>query len=152
MVKRVIMLVGVLVLAASLPALALAQVSAGGTGTVTATGDGSAGIRGAGDVSLSGNGTLLVIDRAGDATILVQGDGFRVERGSRILYRGFNGTATVSGSDFSVGLRGTGIELEATGTGAVRLIGTGTYTINGATGEWLPGEGVTLSLESAPAE
>lgn len=111
------------------PQVAYAQ-SGGGTGTLKATGDGLAGIRGSGDVTISGSGVLWIRDRAGDALIQISGSGNRREgENGWIRYSGFNGEASISGSAITVALTGTGIDLEATGTGRFVLRGSGSYTV-----------------------
>jgi hypothetical protein len=121
-----------------------------GSGTVTATGGGRAEVSGSGEVSITGNGTLSVYDRAGDATISISGNGRKTTREYRngaklITYSGYDGTATVSGTNIQVILTGTKIDLSATGTGIVRLRGKGSYTLNGAAGEWT-NNGIVLTL------
>lgn len=121
-----IALVGAGVLA---PQTAYAQ-SGGGKGTLTASGDGLAGIRGNGDVIISGNGILWIRDSAGDAVINVSGSGTRKEgENGWIRYSGFDGQATVSGSQITVALSGYDINLEATGTGKFVLRGNGSYSV-----------------------
>ncbi len=111
------------------PQTAYAQ-SGGGTGTLKATGDGLAGIRGGGDVSISGSGVLWIRDHAGDAIINVSGGGNRSEKeGGWVRYSGFNGEASVSGSGITVALSGYDINLEAIGTGRFVLRGNGSYTV-----------------------
>ncbi len=110
------------------PQSAYAQ-SGGGNGTLKATGDGLAGIRGNGTVTISGNGILWIRDRAGDAVINVSGNGKRAEKNGWIRYSGFQGQATVSGSQITVALSGYDINLEATGTGKFILRGNGSYTV-----------------------
>jgi hypothetical protein len=111
--------------------------SGGGTGILTASGNGLAWIRGNGAIIISGNGILEIRDHAGDAAIRVSGAGKKTElAGGVIRYIGFNGTATVSGSDVAVSLSGYNIRLEARGTGKFILRGSGTYTVNGVHGTW----------------
>lgn len=117
-----------------------------GTGTLTAEGDGRAQMRGSGTVIISGSGLLIIRDTAGDVAIEVSGDGNRRAQGSIVTYRGFNGTATISGSNFSLSLRGTDISLTAAGTGAIRLQGSGTFTIGSVTNDWTD-RGVDVRLE-----
>lgn len=118
------------------PQPALAD-SGGGTGVLTASGNGLAWIRGNGTITISGNGILEIRDHAGDAEIRVSGAGKKTElAGGVIRYIGFNGSATVSGSDVSVSLSGYNIRLEARGTGKFILRGNGTYTVNGVHGTW----------------
>lgn len=118
------------------PQVALAD-SGGGTGVLTASGNGLAWIRGNGTITISGNGILEIRDYAGDAVIRVSGAGKKTELPSGVIrYIGFNGTASVSGSDVSVALSGYNIRLEARGTGKFILRGNGTYEVNGVHGVW----------------
>ena len=111
------------------PQTAYAQAG-GRTGTLKATGDGLAGIRGGGDVTISGSGILWIRDHAGDAVINVSGGGNRREgENGWVRYSGFNGEASVSGSQITVALSGFGIDLEATGTGKFMLRGSGSYSV-----------------------
>ncbi len=111
------------------PQTAFAE-SGGGTGTLTADGDGLAGIRGNGTVTISGNGILWIRDHAGDAAITISGNGVRdALPGGWIRYSGFNGSATVSGSQITVALSGYSIHLNATGTGKFVLRGNGSYSV-----------------------
>ena len=97
-----------------------------GTGTLTAEGSGTALVRGAIDMQLAADaGSLFVVDRYGDMAIEVTGGGTRTEDGSSVIYTGFNGDATISGSDVVVTMTGTGIDLAVDGTGTAILIGTG---------------------------
>ena len=109
-----------------------------GTGTLTAEGSGTALVRGEIEMQLSADsGSLSVVDRAGDMVINVTGDGTRTEDGSMVVYTGFNGDATITGSDVVVTMTGTGIELTVEGTGTAVLIGTGSYEVtDGQSGEW----------------
>ncbi len=101
-----------------------------GAGTLKAEGDGLAALRGQGAVSLRGNGILWVRDRAGDASIQVEGYGVRTELPNGwIRYSGFRGEAVISGSAITVALSGYDIHLEATGTGRFVLRGNGHYTV-----------------------
>ena len=130
----------------------LAQESFSGTGTITAWGNGSAAMHGDGTVTITGNGVLYVIDRYGDAEIEVSGDGYRTERKyhgyTLLIYRGFNGEATISGTHFGAMLRGKDIHLTAEGTGKIVLKGRGEYEINGRTYSWTA-DGVTVQFGSA---
>ncbi|MEA1905777.1 MAG: hypothetical protein U9N12_02310 [Euryarchaeota archaeon] len=109
-----------------------------GTGTLTAEGSGTALVRGDIEMQLSADaGSLSVCDRAGDMAINITGEGTRTEDGSIVIYTGFNGDATISGSDVVVTMTGTGIELTVDGTGTAVLIGTGSYeVVGGRSGEW----------------
>ncbi|MFV1950261.1 MAG: hypothetical protein ACC633_10090 [Anaerolineales bacterium] len=126
------------------PNTAYAQ-SGGGTGSLTASGVGLAGVRGNGTATISGNGILYVRDYGGDANIQVSGEGVRTELPSGwIRYSGFNGQATISGSNFKIGLSGFNINLYATGTGSFVLRGSGSYSVEKdgvviASGKWVEG-------------
>lgn len=124
------------VLALLLTSVAAAE-QGGGTGTLTAKGDGLAALRGSMTVTLRGSGMLLIRDQGGDATIQVNGRGYKKELpGGTIVYIGFNGKAEITGSAVTVALRGRGIKLEATGTGRYLLRGHGTYHTEKGDGEW----------------
>nr|QNO47416.1 hypothetical protein MPGFIOMI_00014 [Methanosarcinales archaeon ANME-2c ERB4] len=109
-----------------------------GNGTLTAEGSGTVLIRGDIEMQLEADaGSLSVVDRAGDTIITVTEDGARTEDGSMVIYTGFNGNATITGSDVVVTITGTGIELTVEGTGTAVLIGTGSYEVTGGrSGEW----------------
>ena len=109
-----------------------------GTGTLTAEGSGTTLVRGDIEMQLSADaGSLSVVDRDGDMIITVTGDGARTDDGSIVVYTGFNGDATISGSDVVVTMTGTGIDLTVDGTGTAILIGTGLYEVTGGrSGEW----------------
>ena len=109
-----------------------------GTGTLTAEGSGTALVRGDVEMQLSADaGSFSVCDRAGDMAINVAGEGTRTDDGSIVIYTGFNGDATITGSDVVVTMTGTGIELAVDGTGTAVLIGTGSYEVaGGRSGEW----------------
>ncbi len=107
-----------------------------GTGTLEASGSGTAWIHGSPDLSLSCDyGTLMVHDRKGDMAITVTGNGVEDQSGRWTMYHGFDGTADITGSDVSVALVGSGIDLTVTGTGRAILVGDGTYHVTGSGGE-----------------
>ncbi|RZN37373.1 MAG: hypothetical protein EF813_05845 [Methanosarcinales archaeon] len=118
-----------------------------GTGTLTAEGSGTALVRGNIKMQLSADaGSLSVVDRNGDMVITTTGDGDKTDDGSMMVYTGFNGDATISGSDVVVTITGTRIGLAVNGTGTTVLIGTGSYEVTGGrSGEWRNQE-----LESTP--
>jgi hypothetical protein len=118
---------------------ALAQAGAPGagggergpSGLLHATGSGHAVV--VGRVTLSGNlprrSVLRVIDRAGDASVHVAG--VRVPlRKRRALLRRASGIVFASGSDVTLHLTGTGMDLSAAGVGRATLRGTGRYRLN----------------------
>lgn len=80
--------------------------------------------------TISGNGILWIQDRGGDAVINVSGNGIRSEgENGWVRYAGFDGQATISGSQITVVLSGYDINLEATGTGRFVLRGKGSYSV-----------------------
>lgn len=108
-----------------------------GTGELHAWGDGLAGVRGNGEVTITGNGIVYFRDHAGDATWSASGKGTRRNLPSGwIVYAGFDGTFEAQGSHIAIVLRGYDIELWATGTGRVVLHGSGEYEINGQRQDW----------------
>ncbi len=147
--KWTLVLVVVMVVSLLIPAVAFAD-QGGGTGTLVAQGDGLAGLRGGGQVTISGRGVLYIKDSGGDAVIQVSGNGIRTELPSGwIRYAGFDGEAQVRGSAITVALSGVNIHLRATGHGRFALWGTGTYEVNGITGVWTE-RGQVLELPAAP--
>jgi tetratricopeptide (TPR) repeat protein len=102
------------------------EVYVSGTGILIAEGDGIATLSGNGTIDVSGNGTLVVTDDGGDAQIDVSGFGFKNHTGNTYYYEG-TGSALISGSNITVVVNGTDIDLWAKGTGWALLNGTGTY-------------------------
>ncbi len=130
-----------------IPTIALAA-SGGGTGTLTAWGTGKGVVKGDGSITASGNGDLWVYDAAGDLDIDIQGTGVKTEFPSGwIHYKGFNGRAVITGSQFTVVISGVHIRLHASGHGRFALRGQGGYHTSGS--------GWTLDttlIESTPGE
>lgn len=121
-----------------------------GTGTIVARGSGTAILDGDIDsLALSGAGGLVIVDHAGDVTVRVSGRGARKVSGDTITYVGFNGKATISGSDVTVKLGGVNVKLAAQGSGSFTLQGKGSYdtmpTAAGGEGSWAT-TGVTGEL------
>jgi hypothetical protein len=152
--KRFVMMMvmAVALVLAVAPIATYAQgVEVGGTGTLTAEGDGRATLYGGGTFSAtSGAGQLWIYDRNGDAEITVTGEGRLTKTvlangDIRYYYRGFKGTAAISGSDVGIILKGLDMTLTAEGTGRATLYGSGTYTVNGESGVWSY-QGVRLNL------
>jgi hypothetical protein len=108
-----------------------------GTGELHAWGDGMAGVQGDVETTITGNGMLLIRDRAGDGEWTVSGIGRRrpLPRGWT-AYIGFDGTVEAEGSCITVLLSGYDIELWAEGTGVALLFGEGGYEIRHGDGEW----------------
>ena len=105
------------------------------TGTLTAQGEGTPRLYMTnGSVQISGNGTLMVshnakLTFAGAAPTAKPG---KLAGQEMDAYNDFNGSATITGSNYSVGMYGTGIALTATGNGFAILFGTGAYALTGA--------------------
>jgi len=114
------------------PTVALAA-SGGGTGTLTAWGTGKGAVKGNGSITASGNGDLWIYDAAGDADIIIQGTGVKSEFPSGwIHYQGFNGRASITGSQVTVVISGDHIRLHARGNGRFALRGQGGYHTSGS--------------------
>ncbi|MEW6529174.1 MAG: hypothetical protein AB1391_04755 [Candidatus Micrarchaeota archaeon] len=100
----------------------------GGIGNLYADGDGKVALTGAGTIKITGtNGTLTIVDYAGDVQITITGKGTKSVNGNTTTYTGFDGAATIIGSNMQVTIEGTNIDLEASGTGTAVLTGIGTY-------------------------
>jgi hypothetical protein len=150
---RIVQALGLaVVLALFLTTVAAAEHGAG-TGTLTAKGNGLAALRGDLSVTLTGSGLLVIRDQAGDATIAVTGRGYKTKGppqgkefpNGTIAYFGFDGKAEISGSAITVSLRGSDIELEATGTGKFLLRGHGSYHTDKGGGAWTE-DGAVVTL------
>ncbi len=130
-----------------LPTIALAA-SGGGEGTLIAWGSGKGVVQGNGTISIAGNGNLWIRDDAGDAYIYVSGEGEKQEHPNGwIHYEGFDGRATITGSDVTVVIAGYQIRMYARGSGRFALRGAGGYRTTGS--------GWTLDtslIESTPGE
>jgi hypothetical protein len=143
--KLTVALTMALCIALLLTAVAAAEHGSG-TGTLTAQGDGLAVMRGAGTITLSGSGVLTIRDLGDDAKVIWTGKGFKRELNDRtVIYGGFNGQATITGSNILVSLKGKNIDLKATGTGKFLLRGHGTYSTEHESGEWTE-QGQTVIL------
>jgi len=139
--KKVLTLIVVVVVAllAAVPVVNAQEpiVDLSGEGSLNAQGDGMAILWGRGTVDLSGNGTLWIKDKAGDAVIEVTGQGDKKEFSDGWLqYAGFHGTAHVEGSRIAVIVAGVDIELDAHGRGRAWLWGHGSYQSSSGSGEW----------------
>ncbi|MDK2825292.1 MAG: hypothetical protein PWQ63_158 [Methanolobus sp.] len=121
-------------------------ITLSGTGNLTANGNGT--------VVLSGNITIdataedvniIIKDLADDATINTDGAtynesnidaGNSTDNNRAFVFIGLSGNVHIEGSRLTVMIKGTGINLEAEGTGSVVLAGEGTYIADGTNGQW----------------
>ena len=114
-----------------LPGAALAA-SGSGNGVLRAWGRGEGAVQGDGSITVTGNGNLWVRDDAGDVRIYIKGEGVREDLPSGwIHYYGFDGSATISGSDVTVGISGDHIRIYARGAGRFALRGQGSDRTSG---------------------
>jgi len=110
-----------------------------GKGTVTAKGKGVAKFEGAGSFEVTGTGILWIVDCSmnNDLQVNVSGPGQKINTPSFLyVYKGFNGSATVSGSRMKVLIRGNDIKLSVTGVGKLHLKGRGTCQKGGQEIPW----------------
>ncbi len=101
-------------------------VTLSGSGTLVAQGDGSAHIVGTGGIKVRSPlvGTLLV---SPEAEVTTDGQGtYTTLDNSWVEYQGF-GSATIRGTNMTVDINGTSIDIIARGTGTANLSGTGKY-------------------------
>lgn len=114
------------------PSIALAA-SGGGDGLLIAWGAGKGVVYGEGRITVTGNGDLYIQDHAGDADINVQGDGTRRELGDGwIHYEGFDGRASIEGSEITVAISGDHLRMIARGRGRFTLRGQGGFRTKGS--------------------
>ena len=132
-----------------------------GTDTLNASGSGTAWIIGSLDLALSCDyGTLMAHDHIGDMDIKVTGNGVKDQSGRWTMYHGFDGNADITGSDVSVVLVGSGVDLTVTGTGRAILVGDGTYQVHGdgdddviSSGDWQEQrDGYDIGMEAIVSE
>ena len=136
-----------LVLMLSMAATGLASADViHGKGTLHAEGSGKATLRMSGQIKITSHGSGTVYIYGAD-TIHAEGDGKRTDRGRLVIFRGHQGTITVTGERMAVRIVGKDIEFDARGKGTAILRGRGTYeTGDGYTGDW-QANGLTLKVE-----
>lgn len=135
----------VLMLGMALTGLASADVIRG-KGTLHAEGSGAATLRMSGHIKITSHGSGVVYIHGAEG-IRAEGDGNRVDRGRLVIFRGHEGTISITGERMVVRIVGQEIEFDARGKGTAILRGRGTYeTGNGHTGDWEP-NGLTLEVE-----
>ena len=102
-----------------------AQLQATGSGTMNLVG------RLAVNGSIPDRGTVVVIDRAGDARAHLAGVPLAFDRRGRARVSRASGILFVSGSDVTVQVTGVRLTFSIAGFGRGRLAGDGTYQLNG---------------------
>lgn len=93
---------------------------------------------------ITGKGSIEVRDRAGDATMNVNGTVQRFTRARVRVARvkGVTGFVLIKASNARVRIVGDGLDFSIPGVGLARLTGTGQYALNGSepadwTGDWI---------------
>lgn len=102
-----------------------AQLQATGSGTMNLVG------RLAVNGSIPERATVVVTDRAGDARAHLAGVPLAFDRRGRARVPRASGILFVSGSDVTVQVTGTRLTFSIAGFGRARLLGEGTYQLNG---------------------
>ena len=93
---------------------------------------GKGALHGAGEIRITGNGELWILDIAGDSRIGVEGSGIVQEYASGwVRYAGFDGVARISSDEVKVVVMGYGIRMAARGAGEFALSGNGNYRTTG---------------------
>lgn len=100
-----------------------AQLQATGSGAITVAG------RMVLYGTIPGRGSLVVIDRGGDATVHVAGVEREFSR-RRVRVKRASGIVFVTGSNVSVQILGVDLTFSVAGHGRARLLGTGVYVLN----------------------
>lgn len=100
-----------------------AQLQATGSGAITVAG------RMVMYGTIPGRGSLVVIDRGGDARVHVAGVEREFSR-KRVRVRRASGIVFVTGSNVSVQILGVDLTFSVAGHGRARLLGTGVYVLN----------------------
>jgi len=106
------------------------HVTIQGTGTLVAQGSGSVNLTGTGTVEVRApiDGNMIV---SPNATVTTSGNGVKTLLGNKFYqYQGYD-NALITGTDITVAINGSGIDIVASGTGRVKITGTGTYKTYG---------------------
>ena len=106
------------------PRVPSAQLQAWGSGAMTVTG------RMVVTGTIPQRGTVVVIDRRGDATAYLAGEALDFRRGRAVVRRA-EGILFVTGGNVSVQVLGVDLSFSIAGNGRARLSGSGTYRLNG---------------------
>jgi hypothetical protein len=129
------------------------HVTIQGTGTLVAQGSGSIHLTGTGTVEVRApiDGNMIV---SPNATVTTSGNGVKTLLGNGFYqYQGYD-NALITGTNITVDINGNGIDIVASGTGRVRITGTGTYQCYGENqtgeGNW-NANGITVVLETGQA-
>lgn len=100
-----------------------AQLQASGSGAMTIVG------RMVVNGTIPERGSVVVIDRAGDAKVHLAGVPLGFTRG-KVRVRQASGILFVTGSNVSVQILGVNLTFSVAGNGRAQLLGTGTYRLN----------------------
>jgi hypothetical protein len=145
MKRKVLLLVGLMLVLSLGFAVAAEAAEIEGSGRLWARGIGYAEVHGNGavDISVHGTGTILV---KGAEVLRAEGRGRRWDLpGGGTLFAGWRGNIHVAGKDLNVKMWGGILELNARGTGWVLLKGRGQYRVHGQSGLWTQ-DGVRLEM------
>ena len=121
-----------------------AQLQASGSGSMTITG------RMAVTGLIPSRGTVVVIDRAGDAQARLAGTPMPLSRNRATRVRNAAGILLVTGSNVSVQVVGIDLAFSIAGNGQARLRGTGVYRLN--SGQEKSWGRATIRVEPSSAE
>lgn len=115
------------------------------------TGNGTVVLRGrlAVNGNLASRAAVTVVDRAGDASVVVDGVTAPFKKG-RATVRKAQGIIWASGSDLTLQVKGKQVDLAAAGLGKARLTGKGIFRLNTAKARTWPRAWVNLVPERAP--
>jgi len=132
-------------------AMVLHQADPADSARLHLTGNGKVVLRGRLAVSgnLASRATVTIVDRAGDASVVVDGVTARFKRG-RATVRRAQGIVWAAGSDLTLQVKGRGIDLAAAGLGKARLTGKGTYRLNTERTRTWPRSWVNLLPDESP--
>ncbi len=133
----------VLMLSLTLTGLASADIIRG-KGTLYAKGSGVATLCMSGHVEITshGSGTVYIY---GAETIQAEGDGRRTNLRRGVIFRGYEGTISITGKRMIVKMIGREIEFEAKGKGTAILSGRGHYETQDFSGDWSV-DGLTVEV------
>ena len=128
------------------------DVALAGRGFLAAHGTGVAAVRGKMVYeATAGEGILLVQDYNGDANVNVTGHGQTGQWLGFKVYFGFDGHATITGTDVGVILVGHDVDLRVFGKGWAYLKGRGLYRVNAGPLHGWNDDGVFAGFQPEPA-